>query len=79
MLRTVRTDYEARNRLGVTVRIFGDEHAGRLWVRDNACLHDCLALHCVEHMVSERRVYRPRASVARPDPLEIPAIVGAGA
>lgn len=72
MLRATRTDYEARNCLGVTVRIFSDVDSGRQWVKDNARLHDGLTLHSVEYLVNERRIYRPRP--AKPLDLAIPAM-----
>lgn len=60
MIRTVSTDYRAVNRLGVTVRTFGDEDRARAWVRANAAFHDGLELQVVTVTEASRRVYRPR-------------------
>lgn len=58
MIRTVRTDWQAVNALGVTVRTFDREDVARAWVKDNALLHDGLYLE--EVTIMARRVYRPR-------------------
>lgn len=72
MLRAIRTDYEARTSRGVPVHTFSEEATARAWVKANAGHYDGLTLHCVEYLVNERRVYRPRPS--EPLDLAIPAM-----
>lgn len=60
MTRVIRTDYQAVNAAGVTLRTFDRQDAARAWVKDNALLHDGLYLE--EVTITARRVYRPRAA-----------------
>lgn len=69
MIRTLRTDYQAVNRAGVTLRTFDREDVAKAWVKDNAPLHDGLYLEEVTMLA--RRVYRPRVH-RRSDPFAIP-------
>lgn len=70
MTRVIRTDYQAVNSRGVLLFTFSDPAVGRAWVRDNASLHDGLALE--EVSLIARRVYRPRFIKARIDEFSIP-------
>ncbi|MFN4296760.1 MAG: hypothetical protein ACK4FB_07940 [Brevundimonas sp.] len=65
MTRVLRTDYQAVNAAGVTLRTFDRQDAARAWVKDNAMLHDGLYLE--EVTIMARRVYRPRATPTRRD------------
>lgn len=70
MNRVIRTDYQAVNARRVVLYTFSDVAKGRAWVRENAHLHDGLALE--EVALTARRVYRP-PTARRRDPFAIPA------
>jgi hypothetical protein len=55
-----RTDFEAVNARGVTIRTFGDLDHARRWVREHAPEHDGLHVDEVTTQVSRRRVFRPQ-------------------
>lgn len=57
---SARYDFQARNRLGVVLRTFGDLETARRWAKEHQAEHDGVHVVAVTVITTERVVYRPQ-------------------